>query len=528
MDTDLTPEQAANLLNPEWRINNLYSVVNKDQQAVTFTRNKRQKHFRANRHTRNLDLKSRQQGATTDGCMTMFDRMAFTPNFHALFVAHIKEEAQRIFQRKIRYAWDKFPLADYYKLIKCDAGTLEVGFGNSPDPQFDKAHSSIYVSNSGRSGTYGYIHVSEIAKLERVNSLKAKEFISGTIPALPMMCEIDIESTAEGDYGLWHDMYYAAIERWAWLEKNNVDPLPTDWKPHFYNWTWDTEEIAKTPRLIPFEEMHNAQYFKDLQKRHKFSDQLISYYYMKYLALNRDLETLQQEYPTTWQEAFVSSGGKFFPIEMLNYQMSRSGLKLGDWTFFVKYNPAHKYVFGVDPAGGAGGDNAVIIVLDCNTGEVVAEFVSDRTKPDELALEAVMYAKKYGNALIVPEINNHGLAFVNKAKDIYGNIYARTSHDKDLDIERKELGFNTNRATKPLILYGLSFALSEMSIFCYSDLLLKELRSYPKSELDEIPTIGKIRDGEGKHFDRVIALALAWEGRKHLATNILTTSYGNK
>lgn len=524
----LTPEESKVLIDPNWRINNLYTVVDKDQHAVTFKRNRRQKHFRSNRHTRNLDLKSRQQGATTDGCITMIDKIAFTPNFHALFVAHIKEEAQRIFQRKIRYAWEKFPLNPYYKTIKLDAGTLEIDFGRSPDPQYDRAHSSIYVSNSGRSGTYGHIHVSEIAKLEKINSLKAKEFVSGTIPALPMWAEVDVESTAEGDFGLFHDMYYEAIERWDWLEKRGVAPLPTDWKPHFYNWTWDDEEILKTSRLIPFEEMQNASYFKDLQKRYKFTDLQISYYYTKYLSLNRDLEMLQEQYPTTWQEAFVSSGGKFFPIEMLNFQQSRQGLRMGDWTFFVKYNPAHKYVFGVDPAGGAGGDNAVIIVLDCNTGEVVAEFVSDRTKPDELALEAAMYGKKYGNALIVVEVNNHGLACINKLKEIYGNIYARISHDQELDVESKELGFLTNRATKPLVLYGLSFALSEMSIFVYSDLLLKELRSYPKSELDNIPSIGKMKDEDKKHFDRVIALALAWEGRKHLAMNITTTTYGAK
>lgn len=525
---ELNADHGKLLLDKDWRINNLYSIVDKNQRAITFTRNEAQAHFAKNRHTRNLILKSRQLGFTTDEAITLVDGVAFQPNFHALFLAHIKEEAQRIFSRKIRYAWEKFPLSSYYKLVKLDAGTLEVDFGASSDPQFDHAHSSVYVSNSGRSGTYSRIHVSEIAKMEKINSSKAKEFVSGTIPALPMMCEIDIESTAEGDYGLWHDMYYQAVERWEWLQKHNQEPLPTDYKPHFYNWTWDKEEIAKTPRIIPFTEMSNASYFMELQQKHKLTDIEISYYYIKYLTLNKDLETLQQEYPTTWQEAFVSSGGKFFPIEAMWFQMPRTGLRAGDWTFYAKYNPKHQYVFGVDPSGGAGGDNAVIEVLNCNTGETVAEFVSDQIKPDMLAYEVAEYAKKFGNALVVVEVNNHGLATLNKLKEIYNNIFTRVTYDRDLDVEKKELGFLTNRATKPLILYGLSFALSEASIFVYSDLLLKELRSYPKSELDEIPTIGKVRDGQGKHFDRVMALALAWEGRKYITGEISTTSYHKK
>lgn len=62
----------------------------------------------------------------------------------------------------------------------------------------------------------------------------------------------------------------------------------------------------------------------------------------------------------------------------------------------------------------------------------------------------------------------------------------------------------------------------------YSDLLLKELRAYPKSELDDIPRIlkGGASDPAGKHFDRVIAMALALEGKSQASANIKTTKYG--
>jgi hypothetical protein len=157
--------------------------------------------------------------------------------------------------------------------------------------------------------------------------------------------------------------------------------------------------------------------------------------------------------------------------------------------------------------------------------------VSDRTTPDQLAIEAVEYAKKFGNALIVPEVNNHGLAFVTKCKELnYTNIYERMTFDKDTDEPKKQLGFLTTRSTKPLILYALSFSLGELGTLIYSDLLLKELRSYPKSELDDMPRLlkGGMLDPHGKHFDRVIALALALEGTKYSSENVSTSTYGGK
>jgi len=68
-----------------------------------------------------------------------------------------------------------------------------------------------------------------------------------------------------------------------------------------------------------------------------------------------------------------------------------------------------------------------------------------------------------------------------------------------------------------------------LGTFVYSPLLLKELRAYPKSELDDIPRLlkGNVVDPNGKHFDRVIALALAHEGRQYVHANIKTEKYGN-
>jgi hypothetical protein len=521
----MNEEQKLKIKDKRWRLNNFYTIVDKNQNAVIFKQNAAQAHFQENKHVRNIILKSRQLGMTTNGAVDCLDDMAFNPNTHILFLAHIKEEAQRIFAHKIKYAWENFKLSKYYEDIKSDAGTLEIGFGKSKDGgQFDGAHSSIYVSNSGRSGTYARIHVTELAKMEHVNAERTREFIRGTIPALPIQCRIDIESTAEGDYGLFYEMFKNAMERWSFMEKNGIKPMSTDWKPHFYNWTWDKEEISKVERIIPMSEMRNADFFMNLKSQHALSDNEISYYYIKYQSLNYDMEALKQEYPTTWQDAFVSSGGKFFSPELLQNQRSRIGVKQGNWVIYTKYDVTHTYVMGVDTAGGRGGDNAVICILDSITGEQVAEFASDKTEPHILAIEAVTWAKKYGNAFMVPEINNHGLAFVNKVKDLnYYNVYSRMVYDKDTDEERSEIGFNTNVKTKPLLLYGLSFALSEMSILVYSEQLLKELQAFPKRQLDDHPTIKQVRSGQLKHFDRVIALALAWEGVKNGITDKVRT-----
>lgn len=482
-----------------WRMSHLYKIRTKDGELKRFKRNRAQEHFNANKHSRNIILKSRQLGITTDETIDTLDDCLFSKNMDALFIAHQKEDAEEIFDKKVRIAWENVlpELRAKYKVETNRTNQMTFDFK-------DGNKSSFLVKVSGRSGTYRRLHISEFAKVCVKEPKKAKEMITGSIPAVPIDGRVDIEGTAEGEIGYFYEMFWEAWER-------PRAPLSTEFKAFFYNWTWDDAEIAKIKVIIPFEEMDEGEKFKDYMILHRLTAQEITYYYLKWLSLKKDWNMLHQEYPTTPEEAFVSTGNKLFDINKLAEQPIRDGEAVGDWVFYAKYNPMHTYGIGADPSEGIGGDNATIVIIDFTVGEVVGVFCSKWTTPDVLAYEAVRVAKIYGNAILAPERNNHGHAFIVVAREIYDNVYEEVIVDKVKDTRTRKYGFHMNARTKPNVLYSLNTAINEDNLKIPDKALVREARTYLREDMNEVnhneDTIG--------HWDRLMACAIAWEMRLH-------------
>ncbi len=287
--------------NEEWRLNNLFHITSRTSEKIKFTPNKAQLHFLENKGKRNIVLKSRRLGFTTLLRLKYgLDNVLFNRNYHSLFIAHDQDSAWDIFQTVIEFAWLNLPLEvrALYKLDASNANTLRFGFG-------DGSFSSTKVRTSGRSGGYQDLHISEFAKTCLRNPSKAKEIISGSIPSIPLNGDINIESTAEGDEGYFYDMF---TEAW-----HNPPKHATEYKAFFYNWRWDTEEIAKVTTI----EKNIPKDILEVKKEHKLTDIETTYYYLKYKELNQNFYLLRQEYPTTWTDAFATTTeGAFYTNEI--------------------------------------------------------------------------------------------------------------------------------------------------------------------------------------------------------------------
>lgn len=277
----------------------MYKIRNKEQQLVKFNRNKAQTHFNENKWFRNLILKSRQLGFTTDEAIDSLDDVLFTRNTECLLIAHNLDAGKKIFDGKIELAWknQRPEIKELYKVDANTAQTLKFEFG-------DGSYSSIAVDTSGRSGTYNRVHITEFADICKKFPNKVKDIIEGTIPAVPTKGRVDIESTSQGASGEFHDMFMDAWERGD--PKHNVE-----YKAHFYNWTWDEEIETITPEAnLPVE-------FIDYQQLHNLSDKEITYYYQKWLSLNKSWNSLHKEYPTSPEEAFeVIVEGSYYGVEI--------------------------------------------------------------------------------------------------------------------------------------------------------------------------------------------------------------------
>lgn len=481
------------ILSKKWRINHLYKIVNKQGKLITFNENKVQADYNDNAHNRNINLKSRQRGFTTNALIDGLDDVLFNRNFNFTLIAHTKNDAKKIF-RKAKIAWQNFPLKHLYTL---EAETQE-------ELQFSHG-STIRITTSARSDTVQRLHISEFGKICAKYPEKAREIITGSIPAVPITGRIDIESTAEGESGDFFEMCQEAMYRG---EPKN----PLEFKFHFYGWTDDDD------CLLEGDYNEVPQELREYQNKYNLTDKQIYWYYSQRKILK---DKMKQEYPTTPDEAFASSGLKLFPTDIILEKIANeviAGRSSGDWIYYKDYRPGHHYGLGCDVAEGIGRDSSTIVIIDFTNSEIVAVYKSSSISPDLLAYEIRNGAERYGNPIVGVERNNHGYATLVKLKEIYptSHIFKETSIDRALDTQGVRLGWHTNLASKPRIFFELKSAIEDNLIKIYDRGLLIEMKIYDKNELNVI----KGDEETTNHFDLLMALAIAFEMRKHIITKV--------
>ncbi len=191
----LKPEHKAKLKDQLWRLNNLYYITNKEGKQVKFKMTLEQLEYFENEWTRNIILKARQLGFTTEMCMIQLDAALFMSDKCAL-IAHTLHDAKRLFREKVKYAYDRLP-----HLIKA-ANPLEI---QTKDELVFSKGGSITVSTSFRGGTLDRLHVSEFGKICAKFPDKAREIVTGAFEAVSLKGRITLESTAEGKSGYFYE-----------------------------------------------------------------------------------------------------------------------------------------------------------------------------------------------------------------------------------------------------------------------------------------------------------------------------------
>lgn len=311
-DVDYTGHLPANeaelvecLSDPEWRIRNLYWVLDKDGQEILFRPWPEQEKLFKEIWFRNLILKARQRGFSTAIQLLELDTCTFNPNVQAAIIAQDKDAATGIFRNKIRFAYDRLPplVKQMNPLVRNSASELILANG-----------SSLKVATSARGGTLQWLHVSEFGKICAKYPEKANEIVTGSLPAVDRNGIVCIESTAEGQEG----EFYLMSERAKAHADAGKELSKLDYKFHFASW-WDADEYELDPSSVVISPKDTA-YFDELEQligRRIGPEKRAWYVAKRDSEFSGSQERMWQEYPSTPEEAFKQSTEGCYLAEQL-------------------------------------------------------------------------------------------------------------------------------------------------------------------------------------------------------------------
>lgn len=287
----MTNEFVKKIASREWRLNNLYTILDKNSVKKILKLNSAQTLVLLGKgHRKKLILKTRQQGISTGYLANALDNCIFKDNYQAGVQSYGNTESKKLAD-KVRLMWTEFD-----PVIKKLLG-LSLVSDNSNGMTF--SNGSVLRIGNFRGDTLNSLHVSELAKISAKYPEKAQELKTGAFEAVGQDNDITIETTSEGPIGLFYEMWVKAE-----VHKAKGLPLgPFDFEPVFISWVIDTDCRISIPQHISYE---MEKYFTHLESVYniKLSSPQKWWYVSKLNSLGK--QDMQKEYPSTPEEAFMA------------------------------------------------------------------------------------------------------------------------------------------------------------------------------------------------------------------------------
>lgn len=329
-----------------WRLNNLYYIHDKNSNLVKLVLNKLQYMLlTVYKHPKKLILKSRQIGITTLMCAYEFDDCLFKPRFKAGIQSYGQDESAKL-QEKIDIMWKNLDS------VLIEVLRIKILKNNSNGIQF--SNGSILRIGNFRGDTLQALHVSELAKISSKYPAKARELKTGAFQAVGKDNKITVESTSEGNFGLFFEMWttYSA------MVDAGIPLTPMDFMPIFLPWFMDEDCSMVTEVVLEPTELFKT-YLVDLGKEFSLTLPLIYAEYNTTNSLPSLTLTIEQtnwlivklrelgadfnrEYPATPDMAFAQSvEGTYFKVQ---YDILKEEKRFVD----IDYNSQYPVYVGWD------------------------------------------------------------------------------------------------------------------------------------------------------------------------------------
>lgn len=455
----------------------LASVLNEPQLHLLATVGEIAK---AGRPVRIVTLKARQLGLSTIIEAILFTLTLSLPRMNSLVISHDKDSARHLLGMTKHY-WDTYWAKPLYTVDSDNRDMLS----------WEQTNSSIRVAtagnlSAGRSFTFQALHASETAFWPNAETLMTG--LMQTLPDNPLTFAF-LESTANGVGGYFYDTYQAAASG------------DSEFIPVFYPWfTVSKYSFPHAPHL--------PDYRLDAEERvlRKIGVSNAHLAWRRWAIVNKtggSLEKFHQEYPSSADEAFITSGTNVFPIGDLEivYQPTdpERGTLLREppgsnnvrfhvdphayveqqpFRVYRRPQPNASYIVAGDPTRTLSGDYAAVQVIDRRSLEVVAQW-RGRTDPSTFGDKLIEIAIYYNRALLTTEINGPGSATIQRILTReYSNVWQDQKADKDPGTLGHNYGWHSSLNRKNEAIGHLLRAVIEHDLLIHDADLFREMKNY--------------------------------------------------
>lgn len=522
MATDLLPfVNRLQIVTKDLRVVPLGRVMNYAQHDIIQTVNTA---ISARRPARIITLKARQIGISTIIEGLMFSLAMILRRMGGLVVSHEADSAKHLLKMTDHY-WETWPFRDLYT-IKHSAvnhmGWVETG-------------STVRIATAknvgaGRSQTIQFLHGSEVAFWDDPLTLMTglAQSIPDTHPSI-----IAMESTANGIGGYFYDQWNAAVDG-----DTEYVPLFFPWHKHPQYTATDLHMAGEDDVTRVLGQLNDEE--RVLRALGISDERLIWRRWQIRNKLNGDVMKFHQEYPTTPEEAFVSTGTNIFPDAELaacyqpmagkrGYLVESGGrvrfqLSLdGPLTIFREPGldmDRFKYMIAGDATRSITGDFSCGQVLNRRTWEQVAVWHA-KIDPNSFGDQLWLLGRYYNWAMVCPEIQGAGDSTISRliARD-YPFLFEHRKAEKVPGQPETVFGWwsgvrSKQEAVGNLLRAVIDGATPARGIVIHHHQTYAEMRAYESDDK------GGFRNGSNeKHDDTVTALAIAITCVMYEAPNI--------
>jgi hypothetical protein len=463
-----------------------------------------ERQYNEGRPVRVITLKARQLGISTLSEACLFWWAFLHPGTNGLVLAHENKSSAELFEMT-KLFWETFPYKEWFELKYQTKQMLH---------WLEPLRSRLQVATAknilgGRGFTIHALHASEVAFWPDPETLWTGLY--QTVPHSHGTIAI-IESTANGRGNFFYDM-------WQRSEEGEVD-----FKPLFFPWYEHPAYRTHTTLTI------KSELSPEERELLRLGASMENVAWRRWAIANKVPSELDfmQEYPSTAEEAFLTSGQPLFshihlrkcfkPLptaargRLFDDPRSSSGVSFasdpeGCLTIFLAPNrraSSDTYFAAVDPTETIDGDAACIQVINRVTNEQVAVWHGHQN-PRFIADDLMRIGRFYGECMVSSEIDGGGQVVIDRLVQHYPNIWRHKRADSEPGRPGRVFGWATTWGRKRWAIGLLQSMVLDGSLILHDRITYNQMLNF----VNDDGYWGDRSRKQGRGDDAVMSLAIA-------------------